>query len=45
MVAPMEIFVAKRNALISRAAARDLYDWGNLITENLFVDERNLFRK
>ena len=27
MVAPMEIFAAKGNALISRAAARDLYDW------------------
>lgn len=45
MVAPMEIFAAKGNALISRAAARDLYDWGNLIAENLFVDERDLFRK
>lgn len=30
-VAPLEIFSAKGNALISRAAARDLYDWGNLI--------------
>lgn len=45
MVSPMEIFAAKGNALISRAAARDLYDWGNLIAENLFADERNLFRK
>lgn len=45
MVAPMEIFAAKGNALISRAAARDLYDWGNLITENLFMDERDMFRK
>ena len=45
MVAPLEIFAAKGNALISRAAARDLYDWGNLIAENLFGDERNLFRK
>lgn len=45
MVAPMEIFAAKGNALISRAAARDLYDWGNLIAENLFADERDLFRK
>lgn len=45
MVAPMEIFAAKGNALISRAAARDLYDWGNLIAENLFEDERDLFRK
>lgn len=45
MVAPMEIFAAKGNALISRAAARDLYDWGNLIDENLFADERDMFRK
>jgi predicted nucleotidyltransferase component of viral defense system len=45
MMAPMEIFAAKGNALISRAAARDLYDWGNLIADNLFVDERDLFRK
>lgn len=45
MIAPMEIFAAKGNALISRAAARDLYDWGNLIAENLFGDERDLFRK
>lgn len=45
MVAPMEIFAAKGNALISRAAARDLYDWGNLIAKNLFVDERDILRK
>jgi len=45
MVAPMEIFAAKGNALISRAAARDLYDWGNMVTEKLFADERDLFRK
>ena len=45
MVAPMEIFAAKGNALIRRAAARDLYDWGNLIAENLFEDERDMFRK
>ena len=45
MVAPMEIFAAKGNALISRAAARDLYEWGNLIAENLFADERDMFRK
>ena len=44
-VAPMEIFAAKGNALISRAAARDLYDWGNLIAAGLFVNEKNLFRK
>ncbi|MGI6042585.1 MAG: nucleotidyl transferase AbiEii/AbiGii toxin family protein [Candidatus Alectryocaccobium sp.] len=45
MVKPMEIFAAKGNALISRAAARDLYDWGNLISEGLFEDDRALFRK
>ncbi len=44
-VAPIEIFAAKGNALISRAAARDLYDWGNLIQFDLFTDERDLFRK
>lgn len=44
-VSPLEIFAAKGNALISRAAARDLYDWGNLIEQNLFADERDLFRK
>lgn len=45
MVALMEIFAAKGNALISRAAARDLFDWGNLIAENLFAEERDMFRK
>ena len=38
MVAPMEIFAAKGNALINRAAARDLYDWGNMMQEKLFED-------
>lgn len=41
----MEIFAAKGNALINRAAARDLYDWGNLIAENLFEEEQDMFRK
>lgn len=45
MVAPMEIFAAKGNALINRAAARDLYDWGNLIEEKLFADKMDMFRK
>lgn len=44
-VSPLEIFSAKGNALISRAAARDLYDWGNLIDQNMFADEKDLFRK
>lgn len=45
MVAPMEIFAAKGNALISRAAARDLYDWGNMIQEKLFEEDKHMFRK
>ena len=44
-VAPMEIFAAKGNALISRAAARDLYDWGNMIKTELFEHDRDMFRK
>ena len=44
-VAPMEIFAAKVNALISRAAARDLYDFNNFINAKLFENEKNLFRK
>ena len=44
-VEPIEIFAAKGNALISRAAERDLYDWGNLIEEGLFKNQRDLFRK
>ena len=42
---PMEIFAAKSNALMSRAAVRDLYDFGNLIKLSLFKDSRELFRK
>lgn len=42
---PMEIFAAKGNALISRAASRDLYDWGNMIESGLFESNRDLFRK
>lgn len=44
-VAPMEIFAAKVNALMSRAAARDLYDFNNLINAKLFENEKDLFRK
>ncbi len=40
-LAPMEIFAAKTNALISRAAARDLYDFNNMVYYGLFdSDER-----
>ncbi len=45
MVNPMEIFAAKGNALISRATARDLYDWCNMISGELFEEQRDLFRK
>lgn len=43
---PMEIFAAKTNALLSRAAARDLYDFNNMISFGLFDEtEYELFRK
>lgn len=43
---PMEIFAAKANALMSRAAARDLYDFNNMIFYGLFDEtEYDLFRK
>ena len=45
MVNPMEIFAAKGNALITRAAARDLYDWFNMMSVGLFEEQRDLFRK
>ena len=45
MVDPMEIFAAKGNALITRAAARDLYDWCNMMSEGLFEGQRDLLRK
>lgn len=41
----VDIFAAKGNALINRAAARDLFDWGNMINMNLFKDNTELFRK
>lgn len=44
-VAPIEIFAAKANALMSRAAARDLYDFCNMVDANLFPDQQDLFRK
>ena len=43
---PMEIFAAKANALMSRAAARDLYDFNNMIYFSLFDEsECELLRK
>ena len=44
-VAAMEIFAAKTNALLSRAAARDLYDFSNMIDMGLFSAEEDKFRK
>jgi predicted nucleotidyltransferase component of viral defense system len=44
-VAVMEIFAAKANALISRAAARDLYDFCNMIDMGLFSADEDIFRK
>ncbi|MFI3213038.1 MAG: nucleotidyl transferase AbiEii/AbiGii toxin family protein [Eubacteriales bacterium] len=45
-LAPMEIFAAKTNALMSRAAARDLYDFNNMVYYGLFDSkEEALFRK
>lgn len=44
-VHPLEIFAAKANALLSRAAARDLYDVNNLMTSNMFEGEHGLLRK
>ena len=43
---PIEIFAAKTNALLSRAAARDLYDFNNMLYFGLFDEsEYDLFRK
>lgn len=43
---PIEIFAAKANALMSRAAARDLYDFNNMIYFGLFDGlEYELLRK
>ncbi len=44
-VAAMEIFSAKTNALLSRAAARDLYDFCNMTDMRLFSEEKDMFRK
>jgi predicted nucleotidyltransferase component of viral defense system len=45
-VAPMEIFAGKINALLSRAAARDLYDMNNIVKFGLFDEsESSMLRK
>ncbi|MCD7808797.1 MAG: nucleotidyl transferase AbiEii/AbiGii toxin family protein, partial [Erysipelotrichaceae bacterium] len=42
---PMEIFASKTNALLSRAKARDLYDFINMIDYKLFDGNEELFKK
>lgn len=42
---PIEIFAAKINALMSRAAVRDLYDTYNMVKQGLFSEEKILLRK
>lgn len=42
---PVELFAAKTNALLSRAAARDLYDTYNLVHFGLLDDQIELLRK
>lgn len=44
-VAPLEIFAAKVNALLSRAAARDIYDFNKFLQSGVFEGQRDLFRK
>lgn len=44
-VDPLEIYAAKANALLSRAAARDLYDFDNMISNHMFAEQRDLLRK
>lgn len=45
-LAAIEIFGSKINAMLSRAAARDLYDVGNMVKYGLFDEsERDMLRK
>ena len=45
-LAPMEIYASKAIALTSRVAARDLYDFGNMVSLGLFDEsEKPMFRK
>lgn len=47
VLAPMGLFASKLNALISRAAVRDIYDVYGMIQANLFetMEKRALLRK
>ena len=42
---PIEIYAAKTNALISRTAARDFYDFNSMIASRMFEGKEDLFRK
>lgn len=44
---PLELYASKINALVNRAAMRDLYDVHNMLTSNLFAtpEERTMLRK
>ncbi len=44
-VAPIEIYAAKANALLSRAAARDLYDFDGMIQSEMFNNELDALRR
>ncbi|MCL2628629.1 MAG: nucleotidyl transferase AbiEii/AbiGii toxin family protein [Oscillospiraceae bacterium] len=39
---PIEIYASKITALLSRAAARDLYDVSNMVTGSLFNEEQSI---
>ena len=42
---PIELFVAIINALLSRAAVRNLYDVYNMVNKDLFLSEVNMLSK
>lgn len=47
VLSPIELFASKINALINRAAVRDIYDVYGMIKANLFsmIEQTNLLRK
>lgn len=47
VLSPIELFASKINALINRAAVRDIYDVYGMLEANLFdnIEERRLLRK
>jgi hypothetical protein len=44
-LAPMEIYASKIVALLTRAAARDLYDIDHMVQARLFADQEDLLRR